>query len=140
MKSFFYIVISVLMALVMVSGSALAMDFSGYTDEELIALNVELVAEFVARGIGKTATIVPGEYLVGRDIPAGKYVVVNDTEGSANYLIYKDNLQNYKINEAIDGGLIDAGKEAFMVLEEGNVLKTSYQSLKITISVGVVFE
>lgn len=115
-------------------------DFSAYTDEELITIIEELNTELVARGIGKTATISPDTYLVGRDIPTGKYVLTNDTEDTAYYLIYKDNSQSYKDNEALDRGNLYAGKECFIVVEEGQVLTTRHQPLKLTISAGVVFE
>jgi len=70
-------------------------DFSVYTDEELIAIVAELNTELVARGIEKTATITPGSYLVGRDIPAGKYVLTNENADATYYLIYQDDLQEY---------------------------------------------
>ena len=74
---------------------ATGIDFSSYSDAELISIVEQLNAELVARGISKTASITPGSYLVGRDIPAGKYVLKNDTEGTAYYLIYKDDLIQY---------------------------------------------
>ena len=119
---------------------ATGIDFSSYSDAELISIVEQLNAELVARGISKTASITPGSYLVGRDIPAGKYVLKNDTEGTAYYLIYKDDLQYYSDNEALNKGNIYAGKECFITLEEGQALKTRHETLNLTISAGVLFQ
>ena len=120
--------------------TALALDFSMYSDEELLSIIQELNSELIARGIEKTAEIIPGSYLVGRDIPAGKYVLTNLADDTAYYLIYQDNLQNYKDSEALDRGNIYAKNETYIVLEDGQVLSTRHQTLNLTISAGVSFK
>lgn len=115
-------------------------DFSIYSDEELNTIIEELNEELATRGIGKTATISPGRYLVGRDIPAGKYVLANETGDTAYFLILQDNLKDYSDSDALDRGNLWAGSEYSFAVEVGQVLETRHQRLKLTISSGVIFK
>ena len=50
------------------------LDVSGLTDDALVSLMELVNEELVKRGIEKTAVLAKGAYLVGIDIPAGKYL------------------------------------------------------------------
>lgn len=134
------IIVLILTVMIMIPYSAFAFDFDGYSNDELIALNAELVAELVSRGIEKTATVVPGRYIVGKDIPAGKYILKNNTDGTAYIAVFKDNLQKYKDSESVRAINLYEGRETLFSLEEGQVLEIRHQRIQVTISVGIVFQ
>lgn len=52
------------------------------TDDELIALREKIEEEVLARKLAKSAVVQRGEYLVGRDIPAGAYRVAGNVTGT----------------------------------------------------------
>lgn len=58
------------------------MNLAVLTDEELIALREKIEEEVLARKLGKSAAIQRGEYVIGRDIPAGMYQVIGNIKGT----------------------------------------------------------
>lgn len=50
-------------------------DLSGMSVDDLVSLKTAIVGELMARDEVKTVTVPAGEYIVGEDIPAGKYSV-----------------------------------------------------------------
>lgn len=64
-------------------------DFSQYSDDELISLETSIQAEKISRGMAKSATIYPGKYTIGVHIPAGIYSVMV-VEGGVDYFSVRD--------------------------------------------------
>ena len=60
-------------------------DFSNCTDEELLLLETALQSEKIARGMVKKASVAPGKYVVGNDIPAGNYRIETE-KGNIDHL------------------------------------------------------
>lgn len=50
-------------------------DLSSMSVDDLVSLKTAIVGELMARDEVKTVTVPAGEYIVGEDIPAGKYSV-----------------------------------------------------------------
>lgn len=50
-------------------------DLSGMSVDDLVSLKTAIVGELMARDEVKIVTVPAGEYIVGEDIPAGKYSV-----------------------------------------------------------------
>ena len=62
------------------------LDYSGMSDDELIAVYQGALAEIQSRGlvIGEERTLREGKYIIGKDIPAGSYIITCiQTEGEA---------------------------------------------------------
>ena len=113
-------------------------DLSGYNDAELLSLYAQVRDEIINRHIEKTAIVTPGKYLVGRDLPAGQYVL-NNTSGEAVYIaIFKDNAMNYKDSEAVDA--FNVWAETTVTLEEGQVFEVRHHRIEMTVSSGIVFK
>lgn len=89
MKKLFSVTLAIVL---LVAGFAFAEDYSAMTDEELQAANKAIQAELWARSVAKDGVLIPtGTYIIGEDIPAGKYRVVKQDDIYASYLdLYKD--------------------------------------------------
>ncbi len=91
-------IVSVLLLFILLIGtySSLAdgFDLSQYSDEELIALETAIQAEKLARGLAKSATIYPGTYYIGKDIPVGVYRI-ETVKGAADHLNVYDEAGSY---------------------------------------------
>lgn len=73
-------VLSILMTIVLlltlsISAFALSIDFSPYSDEEIIELETAIQKEKIDRGMAKSANVPSGTYTIGKDIPAGDYSI-----------------------------------------------------------------
>ena len=115
-------------------------DLSEYSDEDLLAINVQVQAEIANRYLEKTASVTPGKYLVGSDIPAGKYILKNTSGDTVYIAIFKDNKQSYKDSEALDRFNFYADRETSITLEEGTVFEVRHHTIDVTITKGIVFQ
>ena len=123
-----------------------SIDLSKYSDEEIITLYNSVQQEIVDRHIEKTANLYAGSYLVGKDIPAGSYILHAEYEGSAwmNVFIYADGGDG---EELFTGYVFSADNQAAqmrgegtwsIVLHEGELLKCTGE-VSLTISTGIKF-
>lgn len=62
---------------VCIAACAEGIDLSIYSDEELITLLDAVQQETTARNIERTATLPAGNYIGGRDLPVGGYMLVS---------------------------------------------------------------
>lgn len=118
------------------------MDVSRLTDEELVSLMRLVNDELVKRGIEKTAVLSKGTYIVGIDIPAGKYLytclaigddwgnVTVRTEGGEGKQIL------WEVVSAPNEG--EEPDTVFMTLSEGDQLK-SQVPFSLTIQAAIKF-
>ena len=92
-------IVSVVLLLVLTCCVAYAeVNLSTMTTEELITLRTSIVKELMDRGALKSANVPAGEYVIGKDIPAGDYsitttqILVNVIYGDFNmYMVTPDN-------------------------------------------------
>ena len=114
-------------------------NLSNYSDDEISELIDLLQEEIIKRHLEKTAILKKGDYLVGRDIPAGKYIYTNlsqrDDSWPAYIYIYTDNTkENVITNQSVP-------KEGtvFISIEDGNIF-SSDEDFSLTISFGALFK
>ena len=113
-------------------------DFSGYSDEELLALLDDVQSEIVARKIEKTART----YIGGRDIPVGSYILTaagNENEhGIISLRSANDSEEGYslKLYQHKNG---EETYSVFVTIEDGDTLTLPFP-YTLTISGGVMFK
>lgn len=128
--------LSVVLALCLLPVIALAeVDLSAMSVDELIELNKAVVMELMSRKDFKEVTIPAGEYKVGEDIPAGIYTVKVKANqfASLNVLDSKKNYTSKIYVVEVDNPI---GK---LVLEEGEIVATTYGSVIFTPYAGLGF-
>lgn len=119
-----------------------AIDFSAYSDAELLVLLAEVQSEIAARKIQKTAHLTAGTYIGGRDIPVGTYILAAaGTEGEHGIVSLRsvnDPEDDYpsKLYEHKHG--VDV-YSVFVTIEEGDTLILPFP-YNLTISGGVMFK
>lgn len=114
---------------------ALDIDLSKYSDDEIVALYEMVGQEIVTRKISKSAKVPSGTYIVGVDIPAGKYIVEKLSNSSYDYLqIYTDSTKELKL---VSEDLWDA-ESCIITVEDGNALVLGSDFL-LTVYTGVTF-
>lgn len=64
------------------SAFASTLDFSSFTDDELILIRDTVLAEIQKRGLVKSANVPVGSYIVGQDFPSGIYSVKSHSYAS----------------------------------------------------------
>lgn len=118
MRKHFFLVITVLLASFLFISCAAALDLSSVSDDELMKLPAQISAEQIARGLVKSAEIRAGKYRIGKDIPAGSYVIKNNGKYSMNIFV-QNAIGEYTYNLA----LWSTGEETGRIeLNEGDVL------------------
>ena len=117
------------------------LDLSGYTDEELIAINAQVQAEIFNRHLEKTATLPEGKFTAGRDIPVGTYVLkLLSRDAFSTFTVRaKDAKEDEESKVYFYFSDDDVGKDFNLTLEEGDIVSVHNCSVSITISMGVVF-
>ncbi len=127
----------VIMLFTLSLGSAFAssLDLSTLTDDELMNLPQKVAAEMIARGLIKSAKLGSGKYTVGKDIPAGAYIIKNEYKYSMNIHV-KSSSGKTVYNLALWSTGEETGK---IDLSEGDVLDINGNIL-LTVYTGVVWE
>ena len=115
-------------------------DLSKFTDEEIIALNKSVQEEIVARNIEKSAVLIPGQYLVGTDIPAGAYHFHGKAPSNSSLILYvypnNDKREPHTFYQYISSG--EEGSWD-LTLIEGDLLAFDDGELTLTVSAGGTF-
>lgn len=124
--------LALLCVLILVPCMALAeIDLSALSIDELIALKTQITSELLKREEIKEAKVPAGEYIVGEDIPAGKYTITTDA---------------VLIMVAVDGGLsaihtITSGDSiGKIVLENGQKVQITGGVAIFSVYQGITFE
>ena len=81
MKKLVSLLLVVTLAFVVTVSCAESIDLSSLSYDELIALSSKITMEIMSRPDFKTVKVPPGAYMVGKDIPAGKWTITA-TEGA----------------------------------------------------------
>ena len=122
----------VILAILMFQAVAFAEgDYSSYTTEELIDMKDAIVAELATRTDAGPVHYTEGQYVVGRDIPAGKYKLTLLPTDSGNtytnwYIYESKSMYDYDVSRLFLGDLPKAedtlreGKEATISLYNGD--------------------
>ncbi|MGI6238050.1 MAG: hypothetical protein ACOYI5_00285 [Christensenellales bacterium] len=116
---------------------------SQYTDDEIVALLAQVQGEISSRGIEKTATIDAGQYVGGRDIPAGTYVLICKTDAKQHGIVWLsaagDNLDEDYPSKLYEHVSFDREETFFIDVEEGGILSVPFTA-QLRISGGVMFQ
>ena len=115
-------------------------DVKNISDSELVMLLKIVQQEIVDRKIEKTATIYQGRYIVGVDIPAGRYLIQcknNDTLWTEVDVLY----ENGKKRRGRFTTYKDDVRKMELTLEEGDVVRIDGSgTITLTVSTGIKFE
>lgn len=124
-------------------------DLSELSDEEIVELFSQVQNELVERNIQKSATMSEGFYIVGEDMPAGKYIFTCTC--SAKYGAYLYVFENsdmlaeeeykmcYSFQPKDENG--NTGEYSiYLNLTEGNVVFIKDITATLTISSGLMFQ
>lgn len=141
MSRFFRSVLCAIICACLLTGAAFAQgaDLSHYSDNQLIELLYQVQQEIADRRIEAQASLPGGEYIAGKDIPAGKYIFKCVYKGTmwANLSVYGDRGKGkqklWKLIVEEDGPF-----ETMLTLEEGDQLKCD-EPFTLTIHAGVMF-
>lgn len=120
-----------------------AIDLSGMSDDEIVALLTQVNDEVVRRGINKTATLPQGSYIGGKDLPAGKYIFVCQAKGDdwGNVTVKTEGgsgkLVIWEVVSAPAEG--EEPETIFITLGEGDELKSGVP-FTLTIMSGAIFK
>ncbi|MDO5435526.1 MAG: hypothetical protein Q4G19_04075 [Clostridia bacterium] len=143
-SGFFYRFFCLLLICALLAPAALAgaADLSAMTDDEIISLLDEVNAEIVRRGINKTAKLPEGAYIVGRDLPAGRYIFTSLATGDdwGNVTVYSEGGKGRQLLWEIVSAP-EAGEDPdtiFVTLSDGDQLKSGVP-FSLTIMSGAVF-
>jgi len=136
MKRFLAVILAaLLLTLTICSALAETIDLTALTDDELINLPQAIAAEMISRGLVKSAKLGSGKYTVGKDIPAGAYIIKNEYKYSMNI-----HVKNSAGKNVYNLALWKTGEETGKIdLSEGDVLDINGNIL-LTVYTGVVWE
>ncbi len=111
-------------------------DFSSFSDDELLALREQLNNEIVGRKLAKKAIVPPGVYLVGTDIPEGRYIVTGEIASIRVYESEEKVDNEYKEFYYFEG----IKKSESIVLASGEVIVINHEGVEFEVYTGFVFE
>ncbi len=122
-------------------------DLTSMTIDELMSLKEELDLEIASRPDGQPMQLPSGEYLVGTDIPAGRYTLsflpgdedIEDDLAFTNYYVYESkSMYDYDASRLwlgdmpLDEGSVRTGSTASVALREGNVFSLHYNGAGVS--------
>ena len=125
------------------AASAEGISLAKMSDTEIVALLQEVTNDVARRGIEKTAKLAQGTYIVGVDLPAGKYVFTCLAKGDdwGNVTVYSDLGKGrqllWEVVSAVEEG--EEPETLFLTLNEGDQLKSGVP-FSLTIMKGVRFQ
>ncbi len=116
-------------------------DLSGYSDEDIWAMASQVQADIISRQLELTATLPEGNFIVGKEIPAGKYTLklLSRDPFSSLTVRAKGASKDEDPKEYFYFGDRDVGKDFNLTIDEGDTVIISNCSVTITITKGIVF-
>lgn len=131
--------------LITLSNTTLAetVDMSKYKDDEIISLLELIQGEVVSRSLEKTATIEAGQYVGGKDIPVGSYILICKTDANHHGIVWlsaaDDNLEEDYPSKLYEHISFDREESFYIDIEEGGILNVPFTA-QLRISSGVMFK
>ena len=132
------LLIAALLLVSIMAAHAEGIDLSGMSDEDISSLYDELVNEMSSRGVLKSGDLIPGEYIVGKDIAAGSYnATVAGEEFVLYYIIPSEEIYNEYVHLLdyiplqIPMPSFSAGDSMKLDLKDGQVLITKHDNLHL---------
>ena len=114
---------------------ATGVDLSRMTDEELTELKQQLDAEMRERGLGDTVVLPVGTYTIGKDIPQGDYVLLNENGERVcfYYICATQEDAEYHMSEVETTPLNNLGDSVKITLKTGQILVIYNNSVRMTV-------
>ena len=117
-------------------------DMGKYSNEEIIALLDLVQKEIASRGIERTAIIPAGQYVGGKDIPAGSYILVCKTDENHHGIVWlsaADDILDEEYPSKLYEHISFNREEMFYIdVEDGGILNVPFTA-QLTISGGILF-
>lgn len=119
-------------------------DLSAYSDDDLLALKAQVDSELTNRGVGESAVLQEGVYVVGKDVKAGTYVFTGLVEmkydddmdyqdmAMPTELFYYDSEEHYADDYKAGYDYVNPGNPIRKTFEDGQVFEVYYQSVMAT--------
>ena len=118
-------------------------DLSSFTDDEIVELLDQVNSELVSRGIEKSATLQAGKYTVGKDLPAGAYIITCETDANHHGIVWAsdptDDLDNQYPSVLYKHVSFNEKEQFRITLEDGGILNLPFTAT-LTISTGLIFK
>ncbi len=119
------------------------LDLSQYSDEQILAISKQVQTEMVNRKLEGTATLEAGMYEGGKDVPAGRYILICKTDSEHHGIVWlssaEDDLKNEYPSKLYEYVGTDDEKNFSIGIEEGGILNVPFPA-QLQIYPGVVFE
>lgn len=102
-------------------------DYSNLSLEQLISMRATLDTEIEKRMADLSTKLIPGTYVVGRDVKAGSYILLGLMDkGSGGYspqALVAESSENASYSEYIDYSYMKEGTKWFITVVDGNVIE-----------------
>ena len=102
-------------------------DYSNLSLDELISMRSALDTEIENRMVDLSTKLIPGTYVVGRDLKAGSYIVLGlMDEGPSGYTpqaLISESAENAEYSEYIDYQYMKTDVEWHVTVVDGNVIE-----------------
>lgn len=117
MKRFIAVISILLLVFWSISALGEGIDLSSMSEQELYELEIAIKEELASRDEFSEVVFFPGDYYVGKDIPAGDYIVHALENNDKNARVFYTDIEN---NETYDKGLLWPGENQRFCIEDGN--------------------
>lgn len=132
-----WLVCLLVLALLIPSALAESFDVTGMSDDELEALNLAVQLELFSRHAAGSGVEVPqGSYVVGVDLPSGRYHVTvgDDVFAASGYVL---DAESDKYIDTFDLGSMFGVTTANINLDDGCVLRIEHNSVLLRVYTGL---
>ena len=119
------------------------LDLKSLSDEEIKQLKIDVENEMSERGLAEEEVedvLVPGAYVFGEDILAGKYELslVDDGRDALNMFTY-NSVDDYEADNVLDVLYLKAGEPKVYEFTDGQVFRFSKGQIKIKLPKKLAF-
>ncbi len=142
-RMFLWILVIGILFMGSLTTGAETVDMGKYSNEEIISLLDLVQKEIASRGIERTAIIPAGQYMGGKDIPAGSYILVYKTDENHHGIVWlsaaDDNLDEEYPSKLYEHISFNREEMFYIDVEDGGILNVPFTS-QLSISVGILFK
>ena len=140
MKRVVGLILAVVVVLCLASVTAFSenVDFSTYSNDELVSFYNKLKDEMLSRGIARSGDLEAGMYVVGVDIAEGSYNVSSADGHAVYYFVYESQelYEEYldlssRMDITTDNRLIGSDNTAKIDLKNGQILNIMYSPMHL---------
>lgn len=125
------LVLTIAITLLIITPAIGEIDLQSMTDDELAALNQQIQTELFNRHAAGTGVLVPvGYYVVGEDLPAGRYqVIASEDDAVVTFEVLYDLKRDFGNTYWL--GSVYGGTTANITLKEGYALRVNSKAITL---------